>query len=85
MDEHGEFLDTLLLRLAEAYESRQRFGIPLVDATPVEKEVVAKLRAEGSVSDDARGLRFTDAGYDKYKSRIVALRALPKANSDTST
>lgn len=80
-DEKTQFLDTLLLRLAEDYEEGKGHPVALRDETQVEREVVAGLKAEGSITGRIQGgLRFTDVGYGKYTARIKALRTLGKSN-----
>jgi hypothetical protein len=77
-EERNEFLDKLLLRLAQAYEEGKGGGVGLVNPTQVEKELTAELKAEGSVTERGLTLWFTDKGYAKYKDKIAALRAFPK-------
>lgn len=80
-DEETQFLDTLLLRLAEVYEEGKGHPVPLRDETQAEREVVARLKAEGSITESIKGgLRFTDVGYGKYTARIKALRTFRKSN-----
>ena len=79
-DEKTEFLEKLLLRLARAYEEGKGHAVVLENATSSEKEVVAELKAEGSITGYPRGLRFTAPGYSKYKTKIDALRLLRKSN-----
>jgi protease II len=80
-DEKTRFLDTLLLRLAEVYEEGKDHVVLLKDETQAEKEVLAQLRAERSITKRrGGGWSFTDVGYEKYTTRIKALRALEKLN-----
>jgi hypothetical protein len=79
-DEKARFLDELLLRLATNYEEGRGHVVILQNATPSEEEVVAELKAEGSITGYPMGLRFTASGYGKHKLRIHALRILPKSD-----
>jgi hypothetical protein len=80
----NEILDRLLLSLADLFESQVNNRVVTFEhSTPEEFEPVreskATLIAEGSAVNfqGTGGLRFTPAGYTKYKDRIAALRALP--------
>jgi hypothetical protein len=83
MTDNG-ILDGLLLSLADLFESQiSNRVVTLEHSTPEEFEPVreckATLVAEGSAINfqGTGGLRFTPAGYAKYKSRVDALRTLP--------
>jgi hypothetical protein len=80
----NKILDDLLLPLADLFESQVSNRIVTLEpSTPEEFELVreckAALLAEGSAINfrGTGGLRFTPAGYAKYKDRIAALRSLP--------
>ena len=67
----------ILLLLAEQYEGVKPKG-HFVAETQEEREMVAELRAEGSIEVDSRygSYRFTNQGYAKYKPFIDGLRKL---------
>jgi len=78
----NEILNTVLRTLADQFEAGNRHFATFEPSSVEEygplRECLAGLIAEGSVSNYAGmgGYRFTPPGYDKYKSRIAALRAL---------
>jgi hypothetical protein len=79
----NEILDSLLLSLADLFESQSNNRVVTFEhSTPEEFEPVreckATLIAEASAVNfqGTGGLRFTPAGYAKYKDRVAALRAL---------
>ncbi len=78
--EREKFRDKLLLKLATAYEEGKSGGVGLQNPTPIETEVVAELKADESVKEQALTLWLTDKGYNKHKRRIAALRALSESN-----
>ncbi len=82
---NNNFLDDLLIRLADVYGSSKakndcvliQFTGPQADS---ERTAVTHLQAEGSIegpiTDVAASVNFTDRGYAKYEARINALRKL---------
>jgi hypothetical protein len=66
-----QFLDSLLLQLLGAYEDGRGRAVDWAEPrSVVEKEIVATLRAEGSITSRGPGLLYlTDSGYAKYKGR----------------
>jgi hypothetical protein len=79
-DEKTQFLHTLLLRLAEAHEEGKGRAVLLEHETQAKREVVTQLKAEGSITEFMKGVRFTNAGYSKHLPKIKALRAFGKSN-----
>jgi hypothetical protein len=79
-----KILDGLLLSLADLFESQVNNRVVTFEhSSPAEFEPVreckASLIAEGAAVNfqGTGGLRFTPAGYAKYRDRITALRTLP--------
>jgi hypothetical protein len=79
----SKILDGLLLPLADLFESQNSNRVVTYEASEAEefeivRECKANLIAEGSVTNfqGTGGLRFTPAGYSKYRDRVAALRAL---------
>lgn len=70
-DNREQFLDSLLAELLGAYEDGRGRAVDWVEPrSAVEKEIVATLRAEGSITSRGFGLLYlTDSGYAKYKGR----------------
>jgi len=64
----------LLLNLADLYEDTQHHYMHFepASADPLMRTLVAALRAEGSVEEMMGSIRFTDQGYNKYKSEIAS-------------
>ena len=74
--DRGEIIrDTILLTLAERYESDQTQFVTLPRQTmdsPVAREVVAELRNDKHVEGQTRGVvRLTWRGYELYKSQTL--------------
>lgn len=69
--------DKILLGLAEGYEAGGKDYGRLDNPTKTEQRIVAELKAEGSIVVVGNALRFTDSGYERYRSRIAALRVFP--------
>ena len=83
MSSYTEVENEIFIRLAQAYvEGRSSFvGFDFSTNDPdnaTQKLILAKLKAEGSIEQDAGSTvaRFTDAGYNKYRDRIAALQTL---------
>jgi len=64
----------LLLNLADLYEDGRHHYMDFepASADPLMRTLVAGLRAEGSVEEMMGSIRFTDQGYNKYKSEIAS-------------
>ncbi len=75
MDREKIIRDTLLLTLAERYESDQSQFVTLPRQTmdlSLAREVVAELRNERHVEEQMRGvIRLTPRGYHSYKNLLV--------------
>jgi hypothetical protein len=74
--DRGEIIrETILLTLAERYESDQTQFVTLPRQTmdsPVAREVVAELRNDKHVEEQTRGVvRLTWRGYELYKSQTL--------------
>ena len=76
--------DGLLLSLADLFESQLSNRVVTLEHSTREefepvRESKATLIAEGSAINfqGTGGLRFTPAGYTKYKDHVAALRTLP--------
>jgi hypothetical protein len=74
--DRGEIIrDTILLTLAERYESDQTQFVTLPRQTmdsPVAREVVAELRNDKHVEEQTRGVvRLTWRGYEHYTSQTL--------------
>ena len=76
MDREKIIRDTLLLALAERYESDRSQFVTLPRQTmdlSLAREVVAELRNERHVEEQMRGVvRLTARGYQSYKSHSVS-------------
>jgi hypothetical protein len=76
-DEKTEFRKKLLLKLAKVYvEGKDNNAVGLVNETQAEREVISQLKAEGSITEYMKGVRFTKAGYNKYLATIDAWKAM---------
>ncbi len=79
-----QVLDKILPGLGDEFEAGNRSYRSFKPSSPEEyeplRECLAALVAEGSLIDFNKmgGYQFTRAGYQKYKPRIDALRALPQ-------
>jgi len=80
-----EILDYFLLLLADLYKSEKRGQCaPLMDRArekgmpeATARSMIANLKSEQAIQDvHIECFRFTDAGYNRYRERIEALRAL---------
>ncbi|HXN24607.1 MAG TPA: hypothetical protein VOA41_17865 [Candidatus Dormibacteraeota bacterium] len=79
-----QVLDEILPGLADEFEAGNRkfryFKPSSLEEYEPLRECLASLVAERSVIDFQKmgGYHFTPAGYAKYKSRVDALRTLPR-------
>jgi hypothetical protein len=75
----NDILATILKVLAVRFEEGNRHRATVTASTPEEeqplREVLAELRAEGSINEFAGTYQFTPDGYTKYKPQIEWLRA----------
>ncbi len=78
--ENNEDLDELLEALAKNYEDARPNQAVLLSQEALTKqsvrELIASLKAEGSITERMGGVRFTAQGYNKYRDRVAALRRL---------
>ena len=77
----NELLATVLKGLAEGFEAgnnrrRRTFTPTTPDEEQPLREVLAELRAEGSVNELGGTYQFTPDGYKKYKAHVDWLRAM---------
>jgi hypothetical protein len=75
--ERGQIIrDTILLALAERYESDRSQFVTLPRQTmdsPLAREAVAELRNEKHLEEQTRGVvRLTWRGYESYKSQTLS-------------
>ena len=80
---NAQMLDEILLPLADEFEAGDRGFRTFAPSSVAEyeplRECLVKLIDEGSLLDyRTRAYQFSPAGYSKYKSRIDALRLMPR-------
>ena len=82
----NDILDSILLALADAYETHRNRAVLVEAQTPGEWEplraFLAQQSADGLMTYWGTGkptwnVAFTDKGYSTYSTRITAKRALP--------